>query len=229
MINVNTLTKPLAQFHSKFVSVQDELPQNGKVLEITKRIFIVVVSPFAYLALGFLSLVGQLYNSFSRNTEVIRPFVPILKKISEVKQSLLTEIINAKVINEIQSAKIFVNVNLNGNKFVKDYVIKRIDNSEFDDEFLTQRIDSIMMELKESIQVDHGTELSIMWDVLIKDKKLTFTRVHGWVSEGNSSTAVIAGNWKNIPLDHAEKVFEFVLKKMGREIAPQLNDQFEFA
>lgn len=228
-MSVNPLTKPLAQFHSKFVSVLDELPQNGKALEITKRILIVVVSPFAYLALGFLSLVGQLYNSFSRDKKVIKPIVNNLEKMSEVKQSLLTEIINAKAINEIQSAKIFLNINVDGNKFIKDYVIKRIDNSEFDNEFLTQRIDSIMIELKELIQVDNSTELSIMWDALIKDKNVTFTRVHGLVSEGNSSTAVIGGNWKNIPLDRAEKVFEFVLKKMGREVVPQLNDQLEFA
>ena len=107
-------------------------------------------------------------------------------------------------------------------------IVLKEDKSAFENQFQTQSIESIINELGELIHMKTGENLNIMWDALIKDTNTTFARTHGSISEGSSSTGVVGGNWKNIPLDGAEKVFEFVLKKMGREIKPQLNDQFKF-
>ncbi len=62
-MSMNPLTNPLAHFiHTTFSTAYDELPENGKILEIIKRIMTVVVAPFAWLALLFLSLIGRLYD-----------------------------------------------------------------------------------------------------------------------------------------------------------------------
>ena len=235
-MSVNLLTQPLTQFHSQFISVLDELPPDGKALEITKRVMIVIVAPFAYLALGFLSLVGRLYGSFFGDERVVEPVINITEKMGEIEQVMLTGIINAKTVNEIQSAKLFINVSVNDETFHRDYIIKRIDDSYFDNEFLTQRINAIMTELKEMIQVDNATELCVNWECLIKDRNTDFRIVHGGLGKKIPSSfsdvsrdSGESGWFGDIPSDKAQRIFEsLVLKKMGRELVPQLNDQLEF-
>lgn len=239
-MSVNLLTQPLAQFHSQFISVFDELPQDGKALEITKRVMIVIVAPFAYLAIGFLSLVGQLWGSFFGDERMVEPIVnipveniPVInisEKMGQIGQSILAGILEARAFEEIKSAKLFVNVHVNDELFHRDYIIKRIDDSNFDNEFLTQRINTIMIELREMIQVENATELQVQWDFLIKDRNTIFTHAHGLIGcKGSSSLTTSDGWFGRFPADQAQGVFEsLVLKKMGREISPQLNDQLEF-
>src|ERR1700733_2698814 len=59
----NPLIAPIIHFHGKVVSTFNDLPQNGKVLEVAMRIVILVVSPFAYLVLGISALIGLAYHA----------------------------------------------------------------------------------------------------------------------------------------------------------------------
>lgn len=226
-MDVHPFTKPLAQFHSEFVSVLGKLPQERKMLEIAKRILIVVVAPFAYLALGFLSLVGRFCSFFSKDAKIVKP-INTSEKVDEVNQLLLTEITHAKAISEIQSMKLFFNVSLNGQKSIKDYVVTKTDHSTFDAEFLNKKIFSIITELKELTQAQDSKELDVMWDILIKDKNCSFIILNGSISVTASSHSVSSGTWKNIPLERARESFNLVLKRIGRDVVPQLNDQLEF-
>ncbi len=236
-MNMNPLTNPLAQFHSTFTSVLDQLPENGKILEITKRIMIVVVAPFAYLALGFLSLVGRIYDYIYIDKNITKPtgnipdvnILPakLLEDMNQLKESILHEINRSIATNKIKSMKALFNIKLNDRIFNKDYIIKKADNTEFDNEFLTQRIDLIITELKETIE-DNDTELSITWNVLIKNKNETFLRVEGWFQAGPFSTRDTSGSSGNMSPDHFEQAFARVLERIGRQVTPQLNDQLEF-
>lgn len=53
---------PLAKFQGHIVKTFSSLPSEGKFLEIVKRITIVAVSPFAYLALAFIGILGYPYT-----------------------------------------------------------------------------------------------------------------------------------------------------------------------
>lgn len=55
--------KPLAKFHGRIVKTFSELPENGKVLEIAKRVLLVALSPFAYPALAFVGIVGYPFTA----------------------------------------------------------------------------------------------------------------------------------------------------------------------
>ena len=59
----NPLIAPIIHFHGRIVSTFDDLPENGKVVEIAIRIAALVISPLAYLALGILALIGLAYHS----------------------------------------------------------------------------------------------------------------------------------------------------------------------
>ena len=65
----NPLIAPIIHFHSRAISTFDDLPENGKVVEIAMRIAILVVSPLAYLALGILALVGLACHSLFKTSD----------------------------------------------------------------------------------------------------------------------------------------------------------------
>ena len=62
----NPLIAPIIHFHSRAISTFDDLPENGKVVEIATRIATLVISPLAYPALGILALIGLVYHSLQR-------------------------------------------------------------------------------------------------------------------------------------------------------------------
>jgi hypothetical protein len=62
-INVNNYSQnpfisPLINFNSLAACTFTQLPENGKVKEIAKRIGIAIAAPFVYLALAFVALIG---------------------------------------------------------------------------------------------------------------------------------------------------------------------------
>lgn len=56
----HALITPLIRFHGRIVRTFDELPQNGKIIEVIKRVIIVIASPFAYLVLGITAFIGAI-------------------------------------------------------------------------------------------------------------------------------------------------------------------------
>lgn len=226
-MTTNSLSRPLNYFHANFVSIFDALPKNEKAFEITKRVIIAVASIFAYPVFGCLYLIGKFYDSFLKNERDVKQksCIDISEKMKELKNSIILDITETITVNTIQSTKIFFNLSVDENSVHKDFIITKKDKSVFDNEFLTQSIESIINELGELMSKSGEKKFYFEWDALIKDTNSIFARVHG----AAGSTSSVAGNFGNISLnDGAEKIFNLVLKKMGREVKPQLDDHHEF-
>jgi hypothetical protein len=57
----------VGSFHNEMVNLFAPLPPTGKALEVIKRISLAIISPLAYLVLGFTSIIGCAFSSlFSR-------------------------------------------------------------------------------------------------------------------------------------------------------------------
>lgn len=54
---------PLVQFHGHVVKTFSPLPQEGKLFEIVKRIILVVISPFVYLTLALMGMLGRIFTA----------------------------------------------------------------------------------------------------------------------------------------------------------------------
>lgn len=223
------LTTPLGCFHTKFVSIFDELPQNERASEATRRVIIAVASLFAYPILGCLYLAGRFYDSFLKNERSVK-LVNIFEKMEEMKSSFLdkmNELTKMKPI-EIQSAKILFTLKVDQHHLIsKDFFILKDDKSPFDEKFLTQAFESRIKELGELIQKETAEKVEFKWAAFIKETNQTFAGAHGSVSETPLLEGAWNGNWR-VSADDAEKLFKSRLKNLGREIKPQLNDQLEF-
>ena len=51
-------TKPLVLFHGKILHSFDRLPNNGKLVEIIKRVILIIAAPFLHLVLGCTALLS---------------------------------------------------------------------------------------------------------------------------------------------------------------------------
>src|SRR5262245_26049419 len=66
----NPLIVPLMNFHETIATLGDQLPKEGKAAEVAQRIALAVLSPFVYLALAFVALVGWTLNGIWQNKHV---------------------------------------------------------------------------------------------------------------------------------------------------------------
>ncbi|NGX59206.1 MAG: hypothetical protein KR126chlam3_00353 [Chlamydiae bacterium] len=66
-ISLHPSVEPLKNFHSAIQNTFSPLPQDGKILEVISRISLLIISPFAYIALAFLAVVGYPYTKTVRD------------------------------------------------------------------------------------------------------------------------------------------------------------------
>lgn len=59
-------------FHAEASSIFHSLPENGKIWSVAKKIIVIMVAPFAYLALGFIALIGLIFDSKLRNRKICK-------------------------------------------------------------------------------------------------------------------------------------------------------------
>lgn len=227
----NFLTRPLTHFHSQFITIFDQLPPKGKILEIARRVAIAVASLLAYPVFSCLYLIGRFYDRFLNDETRIE--INISTAIRELRPFLLDKINKAKAVDTIQSAKFFFHLKLDAHSIRKDYIIRREDKSAFDKTFLTQQIQLMTNELERLIQQEIGIEqppqqLRFKWNALIKGTDRTFARACGSISQGTSSNGSTCGTFPDIPLNSIKFHCELALTDMGRKFTPQLNDEWEF-
>ncbi len=66
-ISFHPSVEPLKNFHSAIQNTLSPLPQDGKILEVISRISLLIISPFAYIALAFLAVAGYPYTKTVRD------------------------------------------------------------------------------------------------------------------------------------------------------------------
>lgn len=71
----------LARYHNEVKNVFSPLPQDGKVLEVAKRIFILLLAPLAYVVLTPLALLGCIFTSNSDDGVYYARFINIQRKV----------------------------------------------------------------------------------------------------------------------------------------------------
>jgi hypothetical protein len=240
----NPLIKPLIKFHGKIASSFDCLPSQGKTLEIAKRVVIIVISPFAYLTLGLLALAGIAANSVFKNRAVKnlsnkpqnqnsiqnqKPLLSVAAECDKIKQQFITTVNQAKEINQIQSAKIFLDIECDHKKFSKDHIIKRQDSSLFDQVFLSGIADEILTEAKNSLKIQNADQrqLCFRWIAVLKDKDGVFHEANASRMYFNDEVEYSEGTDK-LDSNNLRAYFNIVLDGMMREIKPQLDNQFNF-
>ena len=236
----NPLIKPLIKFHGKIASSFGSLPSKGKILEIAKRVVIIAVSLFAYLALGLLALTGLALNTVRNTTNRLpsRPLqtpshlISVASECDTIKQQFISTVNKAKEINQLQSAKIFIDIECDHKKFSKDHIVKQLDSSHFDQVFLSKIADTILTEAKDFLEIQNAVKLSFKWTALLKDKDGVFHGPNGsrkcFYDKGQYRSENSHNTNKGIDANCLEEYFKLVLKEMGREIKPQLDDQLNF-
>lgn len=71
-LHYNPLILPLLNFHGMIIRPFRDLSNDGKVMEVIRRVGIAIVSPFAYLVLAFMALFGLLLNDFWKNRPIVK-------------------------------------------------------------------------------------------------------------------------------------------------------------
>lgn len=231
----NSLIKPLIKFHGKVISTFESLPTEGKALEIAKRVIIIAVSPFVYLGLGLLALVGLAFNSSLHNRAVrnapphtpLRPaqnptsLISVASECNKIQQQVISTINQARSIDQIQSAKIFMDIECGSKKFSKDVIIKKLEGSCLDRDFLAQAVDRILSEAKDNLGIQNTTDkFNFNWAALLKDRNGIF---HGANGSRDSS-----GIENEVDSNHLQEYFNLVLEGIGRQARPQLNTELNF-
>lgn len=228
----NFLIKPLIKFNGKVVSTIEKLPEEAIVCEIAKRIMILVAAPLAYLIFSFMALSGLIFNSCIQKRNITKPLslISIATECDNVKKLMMITIDGARKINQIVSAKIFMDVEFGDKKFSKDYIFKQEDASNFNQEFLSTQADAIFNEAKEFLQIKEADKVSFKWHALLKDEKGKFHGAHATTNKKGYLNQESSGSEHGCVNDKKEvdSYFNLVLDEMGREIKPQLNDQLEF-
>lgn len=96
---VHPLTTPLVEYHGLIVKTFSPLPSEGKLLEMVKRILLVVIAPFAYLVLALIAGIGYPITSI-KTKQVVDDSIPrgfdseainsiLLKTMESLKTSLV--------------------------------------------------------------------------------------------------------------------------------------------
>ncbi|HEX2583391.1 MAG TPA: hypothetical protein VHL30_04670 [Chlamydiales bacterium] len=242
--STNPLVNPIINFHSKISSSFDNLPSQGKILEIAKRVALIAISPLAYLALGLLALAGLAFNSVSQNRDIKNiPNTPaptqnqkhlfsIASECDKTKKQFMSIVNEAKKINQLQAAKIFIDIECDDKKFSKDHIVKPLDPSHFDHFYLSGVIDTILLEAKAFLKTQNTDKLSFKWVALLKDKSGAFHGAHGsrtcFSEEEEYRSKDVDGIDTDIDFNHLEEYFNQTLQQMQREVKPQLDDQLNF-
>jgi hypothetical protein len=149
---------------------------------------------------------------------------PIDSLLSRSRMGLFSGIISAQKIDQIQSAKFFINI-MDGHTNAKlDFIIKKVDHSGFDNDFLSEQLDRIFNDTKEKIKWDENQSIEILCVALLKDKNGVFYEVSiEHESKGNKFSSECS-----VALEDIKEFCDLTLKTMNREVTPQLNAQLEF-
>jgi hypothetical protein len=227
---INSLQSPFLKFHSQFSSVAKKLPENGKVTEIVKRVAIVAVAPFAYIALGFLYLAGKTYDFFWGKKTVSAVTASeikeetVEKKLDEVAKKIL-EIKSSTEVN--QSAKFFISLKAGNIEKQRVFIVK---NSKINEK--NPKLDDLLKDTIKSMGQCHNNVLIDMKCVVyIRHNNSSFSRLNAHAASINASTGASSGKGFLIRLDPRSWIKEDLnttLKEFAQPIEPQVNPKAEF-
>lgn len=228
-MSINTLINPLVKFHHHILPLIDNLPQNGKALEMAKRILLVVAG-----ILGLVALIGAGYNFFLRIKGVpLRSLsIDTSQTMKDFKNALFTHLVQVQAIQNIHSGKILVSVNLNGQIFYKEDVLKPLVNSTLTQHAVSQKIDLIVADLEKRFPNPNqpAKQLTINWAVWTKrqlnsePKNPFFNRIRG-TYEGVLGVSAFA---PTLPPKLALSLFFNDLKILNRPGVSPLDQHGEF-
>ncbi len=179
-----------------------------------KRIAAVAIIIFACLAACY----AFCNCRFRVNLYVPPAPLELEKELDKTKELMLGDLMRTP----IKSAKVFINITAGEQHLRKECIIKR--EGDIDREFLSQEVEKIISETKESIHAEKPLQFKIDWHVLLKGNKGIFFDIEGSRdSEGYSS-----GGYSEIDPSGLKEYIKLTLKSMHREIKPQLDDELEF-
>lgn len=139
----------------------------------------------------------------------------------EIKEQLISVFSQVEKINELHSAKIFIDSGCDDKKFKKDYVVIVLDSSS-----LSEAVNLILEEASFSIQNTNG--FIFKWTALLKDKEGNFHSATGLKKFSKEDFSASEKICKGIRPNCIEAYFNKVLERIGRNASPQLNDQLDF-
>jgi hypothetical protein len=210
-------------------SLTDPLPDRGVALEIIKRIAVVVIAPFALLALAFGKVIQSLWTSLvgratarELNHET-NPNEILLNAITEISDNIVSDIVSECPLATIYSLKIYITIRPEGvEPIYEDFVVSTIQETRGE-------IEAALKRASANIESDKiiGTRLEVTAFSKTLDKRMEkFTNEkivspnrHGFYS-GNANLEDSIENWNN-----SMKLF---FETTGREYTPQLDENGDF-
>ncbi|MBA2367674.1 MAG: hypothetical protein H0V82_01450 [Candidatus Protochlamydia sp.] len=142
--------------------------------------------------------------------------------------------INAtKEISLLHSAKIFINIECNNRRFSQDRIISGISSFHMPKSHINILvINPILFEAKVFLGVENVDRFNSKWVALLKDNEGVFRQAGGSIEcshiNGTYQMSEPTSKGRSIDPGHLQEYFNIVLERMGRETAPQLDDQQNF-
>ena len=203
----------IGSFRNEFFSLFNQTispllaERNKKIAAVAIIIFVCIAACYA------------IYNCRLMAKLTVPPAaLEIEKELDKSKELILNDMAR----RPIKSAKLFVNITAGEQHLRKECIIRR--EGDIDREFLSQELEKIISETKESIHAKKTLQFKIDWHALLKGRKDMFFDSEGSRdSEGYSS-----GGYSEIDPSGLKEYIKLTLKTMNREIKPQLNDELEF-
>lgn len=212
----NPLCATFHEFHGRVVACFDRMPDRGNCKEIVKRVAIVIVAPFAYIALGLSYLVGIISNSFWKDSHTAElqnkkaEAEELEKKKAEAEALEKKKAIEAEVLEWLPFPKIMKA--FGGAEKVKN--IPKLDKEIFD---IKEMTDPVMMFFKDQKPAFYFAvfEKTVDNTVVSENKVKKCVSLHGmaWNHDVNQWYA----SPKNPILSNAEKLVCFPGEKLVKE------------
>lgn len=245
----NPMVKPLVNLHSVVTQTFKDLPANGKALEVAKRIAIVAIAPFAYLALSLLAFVGVILNSFFQNKTINNqgpvnrvvqrgPLVDVEDEFEKSKNIILDEI-NRKFRDcKIVSFKLFLDIVFDGNDFKWEQCFTQSDtavdienssNISANSRIFSDSIDRVLKDARDELDPSEQGKLDIKGKVFVRYKKGNKDQYayFDFSNDGNfaeQSKPIVSGSDGIDP----QKFIDIFFSLTSRPITPQLDSDGNF-
>lgn len=207
-----------------------EMGKISSLSGIQSRVFRLALAFFA----AFVFIRFVVHQSFKAKHIVDQQIVSHPEKLISLdlllqrsKDQIFFEMRSAQKIEDILSAKFFVNITWDEELKVSfDHIIRRLDHSLFDENFLSKEINRVLERIKEELTGQNVAKVDFSWSMLFKNKAGIFFEAGGNIKREENIN--FSSHHARIAPRRLTEYCNSVLIRLGREESPQIDAFQEF-
>jgi hypothetical protein len=209
----NLCIRPLFWFHGRIFSpCSTELDSSGIFCDLLSRITMVIISPLAYLALGFLALLGVVITPCFTQREIIPVLAPQQEEIVDANPDIFStmQLCHEDIINALErfnpgqnselnwqniaAIKLYIRSNAGESSLTDELKFQKVNDASLDrsyvQEKITEAFDETSRRHASSQEFTEAARLEVKWVAFLKDSNGRFSFLRGdRLFEANRSAA----------------------------------------